>query len=205
MSFRRLTPAPGDRSHLERLVQALGVEEGIAAERLRRWVSTMVLLGAFERGGDDGHRFLLKGGVAIEGVRTGARATKDVDVVFGGEPGELLDALDAAFAEPYCDFAFRRGAPAEHGPHATRFDVRLTYQTRGWATVRLEISGPEHGADEPEYIEDQPAGLQAHRPAIDRLPATALSDRTEAACRQRAARRSHQRPLPRPRRSPSPA
>ena len=205
-----MSRAPRDgpvKSHLEQLIGRHSRESGVAADRVRRWVSTMALLGALERAAPDDALplFLLKGGVAIEGVRTGARATKDVDVVFGGEPGELLDALDAAFAEPYCDFAFRRGAPAEHGPHATRFDVRLTYQTRGWATVRLEISGPEHGADEPEYIEDQPAGLQAHRPAIDRLPATALSDRTEAACRQRAARRSHQRPLPRPRRSPSPA
>jgi hypothetical protein len=101
------------------------------------------------------HRFSCsRAGVAIElRVRSGARATKDVDVLFGGEPGELLDALDAAFAEPYCDFAFRRGAPAEHGPHATRFDVRLTYQTRAWAMVRLEISAPEHGADEPEYLD----------------------------------------------------
>jgi hypothetical protein len=116
----------------------------------------MVLLGALERASPDraSPLFLLKGGVAIElRVRTGARATKDVDVVFVGEPGELLDALDAAFAEPYCDFAFRRGAPAEHGPHATRFDVRLSYQTRAWATVRLEISAPEHGADEPEYLD----------------------------------------------------
>jgi len=44
--------APGDRSHLERLVQALSVEEGIAADRLRRWVSTQVLLGAIARGAD---------------------------------------------------------------------------------------------------------------------------------------------------------
>jgi hypothetical protein len=116
----------------------------------------MVLLGALERASPDraSPLFLLKGGVAIElRSRTGARATKDVDVVFGAEPGELLDALDAAFAEPYCDFSFRRGAPAEHGPHATRFDVRLNYQTRAWATVRLEISAAEHGVDEPEYLD----------------------------------------------------
>ena len=82
----------------------------------------MALLGALERAAP-AHappRFLLKGGVAIElRVRTAARATKDVDVVFGGEADELLDALDTAFAAPYCELAFRRGAPAEHGPHAT--------------------------------------------------------------------------------------
>jgi len=154
-----VSPAPRHgpvKSHLEQLIGRHSRESGVAADRVRRWVSTMALLGALERAAPDDAQplFLLKGGVAIElRVRTGARATKDVDVVFGGEPGDLLDALDAAFAEPYCDFAFRRGAPTEHGPHATRFDVRLTYQTRGWATVRLEISAPEHGADEPEYVE----------------------------------------------------
>jgi hypothetical protein len=144
------------KSHLEQLIGLHSRESGVAADRVRRWVSTMALLGALERAAPDkaSPLFLLKGGVAIElRVRTGARATKDVDVVFGGEPAELLDALDAAFAEPYCDFAFRRGEPADHGPHATRFDIRLTYQTRAWATVRLEISGSEHGADEPEYID----------------------------------------------------
>ena len=93
-------------------------------DRVRRWVSTMVLLGALERAWTDraSPRFLLKGGVAIElRVRTGARATKDVDVVVGGEPRELLDALDAAFAEPYGDFAFSsrragRARPARDAP-----------------------------------------------------------------------------------------
>jgi len=144
------------KGHLEQLIGRHSRDNGVAADRVRRWVSTMALLGALERAAPAPARprFLLKGGVAIElRVRTAARATKDVDVVFGGEADELLDALDAAFAAPYCGFAFRRGAPAEHGPHATRFDVRLTYQTRAWATVRLEVSGPEYGADEAEYVD----------------------------------------------------
>lgn len=144
------------KSHLEQLIGRYSRDEGVAADRVRRWVSTMALLGALERAAPDRAqpRFVLKGGVAIElRVRTGARATKDVDVVFRGDSGKLLDALDDAFAEPYRDFAFRRGAPADHGPHAQRFDVRLSYQTRAWATVRLEVSGPEAGADEPEYVD----------------------------------------------------
>lgn len=144
------------KSHLEQLIGRYSREEGVAADRVRRWVSTMVLLGALERARADSGapRFLLKGGVAIElRVHTGARATKDVDVVFRGAAGELLDALDDAFGEPYCDFAFRRGAPADHGPHAQRFEVRLSYQTRAWSTVRLEVSGPDAGADEPEYVD----------------------------------------------------
>lgn len=144
------------KGHLEQLITRHSRDESIAAARVRRWVSTMALLGALERAQprDDVPRFLLKGGVAIElRLRLGARATKDVDVVFRGGPGELLDALDETLAEPYRDFAFRRGEPARLGPHALRFDVRLSYQTRAWATVRLEISGPEVGADEAEYVE----------------------------------------------------
>jgi len=194
-----VSPAPRHgpvKSHLEQLIGRHSRESGVAADRVRRWVSTMALLGALERAAPDDAQplFLLKGGVAIElRVRTGARATKDVDVVFGGEPGDLLDALDAAFAEPYCDFAFRRGAPAEHGPHATRFDVRLTYQTRGWATVRLEISGPEHGADEPEYVEA--ISLQDFKlTGPQSIACLALASRSHRSCmRERPADRTNDR------------
>ncbi len=144
------------KSHLEQLIGRYSRDTGIAADRVRRWVSTMALLGALDRvqADRDLPRFLLKGGVAIElRLRLGARATKDVDIVFRGQSGDLVDALDQAFAEPYCDFAFRRGEPADHGPHARRFDVRLTYQSRAWATVRLEASQSEIGADEAEYID----------------------------------------------------
>ena len=41
-------------------------------------------------------------------ARSRAHTQLDRDIVFGGKPGALLDALDAASAEPYCDFAFRR-------------------------------------------------------------------------------------------------
>jgi hypothetical protein len=77
---------PGDRSHLERLVQELSVEEGIAADRLRRWVSTQVLLGALARDDDDEHKFLLKGGVAME-------LQQDFAVQDVAEAGKLVQAL----------------------------------------------------------------------------------------------------------------
>lgn len=153
MSPDRRQPTKG---HLEQLIGRYSRDTGIAADRVRRWVSTMALLGALDRVPSDpaAPLFLLKGGVAIElRVRMGARATKDVDVVFRGGPDELVDALDEAFAQPYCDFAFLRGEPADHGPHARRFDVRLTYQSRAWATVRLEASRFEVGADEAEYLD----------------------------------------------------
>ena len=100
--------APGDRSHLERLVRAMSLEQGIAADRLRRWVSTMVLLGALERMGADEHRFLLKGGVAMElRLQLQARATKDTDIIVVPAVGvSIVDALRDALVEPFPGFCF---------------------------------------------------------------------------------------------------
>jgi len=146
---------PGDRSHLERLIQALSIEEGIAADRLRRWVSTQVLLGALARGDDDERRFLLKGGVAMElRLRLRARATKDIDVIVipDGED-DLIDALRIALQEPYLDFGFRlaRIQSIEYTP-AQRMDVKMTYKGRPWATLRLEASPPGVERAEAEEI-----------------------------------------------------
>lgn len=143
------------KSHLERLIGRYGREESLAIGRVRRWVSTMALLGALERveqpGG--GPRFVLKGGVAIElRLRTGARATQDVDMIFRGPNAELTEALDTAFAQPYRDFVFQRGEPVDRGPHAKGFDVRLAYQTRVWGTVRLEISSSGISGEEVELV-----------------------------------------------------
>jgi len=155
MSYRPPTSAPGDRSHLERMVQALSVEQSVAADRLRRWVSTMVLLGALERAGEDGHRFLLKGGVAIElRLRLRARATKDVDLIVVCEQREeLVEVLRDALEQPYLDFGFRvSNVRAIANTPAQRMDVKLTFKQKAWATVKLEASPPEAGAAEPELI-----------------------------------------------------
>jgi hypothetical protein len=140
---------------LERLVQALSVDEGIAADRLRRWVSTMILLGALGRVGDDAHRFLLKGGVAMElRLRLRARATKDIDIiVIPDRNADILEVLQDALDEPYLDFAFRLtdSRPIERTP-AQRMSVKMTYRGKSWATLQLEASGPEAGSDEAEQI-----------------------------------------------------
>lgn len=155
MSYQPPKRAPGDRSHLERLVQALSVEEGIAADRLRRWVSTQVLLGALARGDDQGRRFLLKGGVAMElRLRLRARATKDVDIIVSTETeDDLIDTLQDALEESYLDFGFRvaRVRLIANTP-ASRMDVKMTYKGRAWATLRLEASLPEAEGAEVEEI-----------------------------------------------------
>ena len=136
-------------------MQALSVDEGIAADRLRRWVSTMILLGALGRVGDDAHRFLLKGGVAMElRLRLRARATKDIDIiVIPDRNADILEVLQDALDEPYLDFAFRLtdSRPIERTP-AQRMSVKMTYRGKSWATLQLEASGPEAGSDETEQI-----------------------------------------------------
>jgi hypothetical protein len=140
---------------LERLVQGLSVDQGIAADRLRRWVSTMILLGALARVDDDAHRFLLKGGVAMElRLRLRARATKDIDIiVIPDRSADILEVLQDALDEPYLDFAFRLtdSRPIEHAP-AQRTSVKMAYKGKSWATLQLEASGPELGSDEAEQI-----------------------------------------------------
>ena len=146
MTYKPSKRRPSDRSHLERLVQELSAEESVAADRLRRWVSTQVLLGALARSGSDRERkFLLKGGVAMElRLRLRARATKDIDIIVipDGE-AELIETLQDALEAPYLDFGFRlaRIQDIENTP-AKRMDVKMTYRGRPWATLRLEASPP---------------------------------------------------------------
>jgi hypothetical protein len=155
MTFKPPKRSPGNRSHLERLIQALSVEEGIAADRLRRWVSVQVLLGALGRHDDDERRFLLKGGVAMElRLRLRARATRDVDtLVLSEDEADLIDILRDALEEPYLDFGFRIARiQSIENTQAQRMDVKMTYRGRPWATLRLEASPPGAERTEAEEI-----------------------------------------------------
>lgn len=91
-------------------MRALSAEEGVATERMRRWVSTMALLSALERVGGDQDRFLLKGGVALElRFKLRARATRDVDLIVTPHgDADLVDALEDALAEPHLEFGYLR-------------------------------------------------------------------------------------------------
>jgi hypothetical protein len=121
----------------------------------------MVLLGALDRSRESDPLFLLKGGVAIElRVGGGARATKDVDLVFFGVPEDLADALDADLA-PYSVFSFERQAIEGRGDGLfDRVDVKLLFRGR---------------------VRDRGA-------ADDPLSFPALPDRPEASCRLAALR-----------------
>jgi hypothetical protein len=76
---------------------------------------------------------------------TGARTTKDVDVVFRGNPEEMLDALEEAFEEPYGGFSFRRKGPIEdiRDTESRRLAIQVEFAGSNWQTLHLEVSRPE--------------------------------------------------------------
>lgn len=153
-SFQAPKRTPSQRNHLEKLVGQYARAHGLAAERTRRWLSTMALIGVLDSVRlDDAPRFLVKGGVSME-VRLGlrARTTKDVDLVFRGAGGELLDVLEVAFAHTYSNFSFRRKGESEpiRDTGGVRLAVQVSFAGREWQTLQLEIGPPE--ADEVELV-----------------------------------------------------
>ena len=118
----------------------------------------MVMIGTLDRiqADPDQPLFLVKGGVATElRLRDEARATRDLDMVFLGEADRLVAALDVALAEPYSLFSFERGQPEPIGTTPSRrLEVKLAFNGRSWATLKLEISPPEgRSGEEPQILE----------------------------------------------------
>ncbi len=135
-------------------MDAYGRTHGIAADRARRWLSVVSFAGALETvSASEGPRFLIKGGTAME-LRLGlrARTTKDVDVVFRGEPDAMLEALEEAFEQPYGGFSFRRKGPVEdiRETGSRRLRVQVEFGGRSWQTLQLEVARAE--AAEPELV-----------------------------------------------------
>jgi len=75
----------------------------------------------------------------------GARTTKDVDVVFRGDPEEMLDALEEAFEKPYGGFSFRRKGPIEdiRDTGSRRLAIQVEFAGSSWQTLQLEVARPE--------------------------------------------------------------
>jgi hypothetical protein len=151
---QRPDQTPIRKAHLERLVDHYARLTGVAPGRVRRWISVMVLLGALDRSRESDPLFLLKGGVAIElRVGGGARATKDVDLVFFGDPEHLAEALDEDL-EPYAVFTFERGAIERRADGLfDRVDVKLLFRGRSWGTLTLEVASPDSQMTDSESVE----------------------------------------------------
>lgn len=115
--------------------------------RLQRWLNAMVVTAALDRvrDEDDEPVFLLKGGVAME-LRLGlrARATSDYDTAFRVTVDEVMDRLDEALAEPWSHFDIARDAPEPiENTTASRVRLRISYKSRRWGSVALEMAPVE--------------------------------------------------------------
>lgn len=151
---RRPDQTPTQKAHLEKLVTHYAKLTDVAPERVRRWISVMVLLGALDRSRESDPLFLLKGGVTIE-LRVGgaARATKDVDLVFFGEPERPGKALDQDLAEPYSVFTFEREEVESGGDGLfQRVNVKLLFRERSWGVLKLEVGSPDSQLTDAEEI-----------------------------------------------------
>lgn len=145
--FKPPRNTPTRKNHLERLAGEYGRANGLAIERTRRWLSIVSFAGVLEAVQvDDGPRFLIKGGTSME-LRLGAaaRTTKDVDIIFRGDPEEMLDALEEAFEAPYGGFSFRRkGAVADiRDTGSRRLAIQVEFAGSSWQTLQLEVARPE--------------------------------------------------------------
>ncbi len=138
---------PSRRNHLERLAQEYGRAHGLAIERTRRWLSIVSFAGALETvQADEGPRFLVKGGTSMElRLGAGARTTRDVDIIFRGDPEEMLDALEEAFEQPYGGFSFRRKGEVEdiRDTGSRRLAIQVEFAGSSWQTLQLEVARPE--------------------------------------------------------------
>ncbi|MEX0816865.1 MAG: nucleotidyl transferase AbiEii/AbiGii toxin family protein [Gaiellales bacterium] len=139
--------APFSTKVIEKWVNDYAREEGVAVNRLQRWIWFMVILAVLDRVRDEegDPLFLLKGGAAME-LRLGleARATKDIDTVFRESMESMLERLDEALQEGWGDFSFERTRPeAIKDTRSLRLSIKLSYRGKRWGTVPLEVAPAE--------------------------------------------------------------
>jgi Nucleotidyl transferase AbiEii toxin, Type IV TA system len=137
-----MNPRPAER--LEKTLARVAREQGLAQERLRRWVSFLALCGVLERAVGEGilENYDLKGGVALElRFAEGARATKDIDIGVPGERAERLRAFQGAVALGFDEFTFQpKGKPLSMDKvDAVRLELAIRYRTRAWQTIEVDL------------------------------------------------------------------
>jgi hypothetical protein len=140
---------------LEKTLARVAKEQGLAQERLRRWVSFLALCGVLERAVAEGilDGYNLKGGVALElRFAEGARATKDIDIGVRGQREKRLLAFQNAVALGFDDFTFQlKGKPLNMDKvDAVRLELAIRYRTRAWQTIDVDL-GPS-GTEAVEFV-----------------------------------------------------
>jgi hypothetical protein len=157
-----MNPRPVER--LEKTLARVAKEQGLAQERLRRWVSFLALCGVLERAVSEGilDNYYLKGGVAMElRFAESARATKDIDIGVSGEraarPGLFQNTLALGFDE----FSFRlKGKPLSmEKVDAVRLELAIQYRTRAWQTIEVDLGSA--GSGTADLVEPTIRGLSA--------------------------------------------
>jgi hypothetical protein len=146
-----MKPRPIER--LEKTLARVAKEQGLAQERLRRWVSFLTLCGVLERAVNEGilDSYDLKGGVALElRFAEGARATKDIDIGVPVERTKRLRVFQDAVALGFDDFTFLlKGKPLNMDKvDAVRLELAIRYRTRAWQTIEVDLGPSGRGAVE---------------------------------------------------------
>lgn len=145
---------PADRSHLQRWLTEWAGAEGVTAGRLQRRVSVLVVSAMLDHLRDDAgnHRFVAKGGAALE-MRFGSRArtSKDFDTVYSGVLDDAVAEVDAAVAMEWNGFVgrvIRVGRVEVPGLQVqpVRFEIKLNYKGKPFATMPMEVAAPEGDA-----------------------------------------------------------
>jgi len=144
---------PKTKARLEQLITQWQKDSGLPVARLNLRIAAMMLAGALARVVDsDGEAvFATKGGIAMELWMGGrARATRDIDIVLRGDPGQLAEQLDAAMREPYNGFTFRRGEIGElpFRPDVRKVNVQISFAGRILSSPQLEIAPLDTGHEE---------------------------------------------------------
>lgn len=143
--------APGDRSHLERLLSEWAGQAAVPAGRLRRTVGVTVVMSMVEacRDPEGAPLFIFAGGAAME-LRLGlrARTSQDLDAAYRGTMSEAAALIKAAIETDWHGFTGRAVAeetvPVPWMPvPPLRLQIRLAYKDKAFITIPFEFAPPE--------------------------------------------------------------
>lgn len=142
---------PGNKSHLERLLEAWSKSARVTAGRLRRVVGVAVIANMLDGfpDADRRPRIVFKGGAANEmryGLR--ARSTKDLDAAYRGDLDEAVSLIGQAVTLGWSGFTGRVSEAeiiqrAKVQPQPVRFKIKLAYRNRDFVTIPFEVSAAE--------------------------------------------------------------
>jgi hypothetical protein len=147
---------------LEKTLARVAKEQGLAQERLRRWVSFLALCGVLERAVGEGilYNYYLKGGVAMElRFAESARATKDIDIGVSGNREQRMILFQKAVALGFDEFTFQlKGKSLSMDKvDAVRLELAIRYRTRAWQTIEVDLGSS--GTGDVDLVEPVIRGL----------------------------------------------